>query len=44
MQKKQYVRADMQVIVLVSSDVINASPILEMPENMVDIDLFEEPF
>ena len=44
MQKKQYVRADMQVIVLVSSDVINASPISELPENMVDIDFFEDQF
>lgn len=42
MRKKQYVRADMQVIVLVSSDVINASPILNLPENLIDVDFFGE--
>lgn len=41
MLKKKYVQADMQFIVIAPSDVINASPILEMPENLVDIDIFE---
>ena len=40
MRKKQYVRAEMHIIVLVSSDVINASPIWEIPENLIDIDFF----
>ena len=41
MQKKQYVRADAQVIVLLSSDVVTTSQNEGLPDNLLEIDVFD---
>ena len=40
MQKKQYIRANAQVIVLLSSDVITTSQNEAVPDNLLEIDVF----
>ena len=41
MEKKKYVRAVVQLCMLEASDVINSSQTSAMPDNLIDIDMFD---